>query len=197
MLDSGQFKNARILIVDDQLANVRLLERIVDSAGYENVLGTTDPRLVSVMVAEDEPDLILLDLLMPEMDGFAVMQELSLQLPGSTYLPIMVLTADSTADAKLRALSMGARDFLTKPFDQAEALLRIRNLLETRFLHLELQNENDRLEEMVRQRTQELEVQLAGARKEAAHRRALLEELAAEQTAAWAEASGTYPGEDR
>src|SRR5438093_13718556 len=121
MLDSGQLKNARILIVDDQPANVRLLERILDSAGYQNVLGTTDPRLVSVMVAEDEPDLILLDLLMPEMDGLAVMQELSLQLPGSTYLPIMVLTADGTADAKLRALSMGARDFLTKPFDQAEA----------------------------------------------------------------------------
>jgi putative two-component system response regulator len=198
MLDSEQFRNARILIVDDQPTNVRLLERILDGAGYGNVVGTTDPRLVSGIVAEGEPDLILLDLLMPEMDGFGVMQELSRQVPGSTYLPIMVLTADSTGEAKLRALSMGARDFLTKPFDQAEALLRIHNLLETRFLHLELASENERLEELVRERTQQLEWQLAGARKEAAHRRALLEELAAEQSAAWAEAAGPFdPGGER
>src|SRR2546425_7014609 len=102
MLDSAQVKNARILIVDDQEANVRLLERILGGAGYSNVVGITDSRLVAGIVAEGEPDLILLDLLMPQMDGFSVMQELARQIPGSTYLPIMVLTADSTSEAKLR-----------------------------------------------------------------------------------------------
>jgi putative two-component system response regulator len=194
MLDNAQFKSARILVVDDQQANVRLLERILDGAGYVNVVSTTDPRLVAGMIAEAEPDLVLLDLLMPEMDGFAVMQQLSRQLSGSTYLPIMVLTADSTSEARLRALSMGAKDFLTKPFDHAEALLRIRNLLETRFLHLTLQNENERLEEMVRERTQELEDQLVGARTESAHRRMLLAELAAEQSASWAASSSGSDG---
>ncbi len=195
MLDSEQFRKARILIVDDQPANVRLLERILAGAGYSNVVGTTDPFLVAGIVAEGEPDLILLDLLMPEKDGLAVMQELAGQIPASTYLPILVLTADTTAEAKLRALSMGAKDFLTKPFDRAEALLRIRNLLETRLLYLALQNENERLEEMVRRRTQELEDRLAAARSEADHRRALLEELAAEQAASWADVGGS-PGVD-
>jgi len=190
MLDNTQFTNARILVVDDQQANVRLLERILAAAGYVNVIGTTDPQSVAGIVAEGEPDLVLLDLPMPEMDGFEVMQQLGRQVPGSTYLPIMVLTADSTSEARLRALSMGAKDFLTKPFDHAEALLRIRNLLETRFLHLALQDENARLEQMVRERTQELEDELMGARKESAHRRMLLAELAAEQTASWADAVG-------
>src|SRR2546428_12681720 len=90
MLVSAQVKNARILVVDDQEANVRLLERILSGAGYPNVVSTTDSRRACDMFAECEPDLILLDLLMPEMDGFAVMQELSKQISESTYLPIMV-----------------------------------------------------------------------------------------------------------
>jgi putative two-component system response regulator len=138
------------------------------------------------MFMESQPDVILLDLLMPEMDGFAVMQELGRQIEESTYLPILVLTAETAPEAKLRALSMGARDFLTKPFDQAEALLRIHNLLETRFLHLLLRNQNELLEQKVRERTLELEERLEGATKEAEHRRLLLAQLATEQAASWA-----------
>ncbi len=150
-------RNARILIVDDQEANVRLLERILQQAGYANLKGITDPRLVLPLFAGFRPDLILLDLHMPHADGFAVMEELRPRIPEDAYLPILVLTADITPEAKQRALSGGARDFLTKPFDATEVILRIRNLLQTRFLHLQLQNQNQILEEKVRERTQELE----------------------------------------
>jgi PleD family two-component response regulator len=186
MLDS-ELKNCRIIIVDDQEPNVRLLERMLGRAGYYNTVGTTDPRQVAALFAESEPDLILLDLMMPEMDGFAVMHELGRLVPESTYLPILILTADNTADAKLRALSMGAKDFLTKPFDQAEALLRIHNLLETRYLHVRLRDQNVLLEEKVRERTRQLQDQLEAVTRTAEHRRTLLGELAAEQSAAWAE----------
>jgi putative two-component system response regulator len=104
-----------------------------------------------------KPDLILLDLHMPHLDGFAVMQELRSHVPADTYLPILVLTADVSAEVKQRALSEGARDFLTKPLDNTEVVLRIHNLLETRHLHMELQVHNRTLEEKVQQRTQDLE----------------------------------------
>lgn len=148
---------ARILIVDDEEANVRLLERVLERAGYSNVRGTTDSRLVGDLVAEFDPDLILLDLLMPHMDGFAVMERLAALVPEDVYLPVIVLTADITAEAKRRALAGGANDFLTKPFDVDEVVLRIRNMLETRRLHLQLQGENELLEERVGRRTRELE----------------------------------------
>jgi DNA-binding response OmpR family regulator len=186
-MHDSELKNRRIMIVDDQEPNVRLLEKMLERAGYNNTVGTTDPTQVAPLFAEHEPDLVLLDLMMPVMDGFAVMQELGKLMPESTYLPILVLTADNTADAKLRALSMGAKDFLTKPFDHAEALLRIRNLLETRYLHVCLRDQNAFLEEKVRERTRQLQEQLEAATKTAEHRRALLSELAAEQSAAWSE----------
>jgi putative two-component system response regulator len=150
-------KNAQILIVDDQEANVRLLERILQKAGYANLRSTTDPREVLSLYGDSPPDLILLDLKMPHLDGLGVMKQLAPQIPPGTYLPILVLTADITPEAKQRALSGGARDFLTKPFDTTEVILRIKNLLETRFLHLELQNQNQTLEQKVRERTRELE----------------------------------------
>lgn len=148
---------ASILIVDDEEPNVRLLERILDGAGYSNVESTTDPRRVLPLYIEREPDLILLDLHMPHLDGFEVMRQLKPLIPDGTYLPILVLTADVTSDAKERSLSDGARDFLTKPFDVTEVLLRVGNLLETRFLHRQLQQQNRRLEDRVRERTEELE----------------------------------------
>ncbi len=151
-------ENARILIVDDQEANIRLLESILRKASASAVLrSTTDPREVMSLYPQFEPDLILLDLLMPYIDGYVVMDQLKPLTPAGSYLPILVITADITPEAKQRALAGGAKDFLTKPFDPTEVLLRIKNLLETRFLHGELQNQNKILEVKVRERTQELE----------------------------------------
>jgi putative two-component system response regulator len=157
VIDDAALKQARILIVDDQAANVRLLERIFRQVGYTNVRGTTDPRDVAGMVEAEPPDLILLDLLMPHLDGHEVLARLEPHLAAEGYLPVLVLTADITADAKQRALSGGAKDFLTKPFDASEVLLRIRNLLEARFLYQQVARQNIVLEEKVSERTRDLE----------------------------------------
>src|SRR5438874_3111693 len=173
-----ELTQARILVVDDQEANVRLLERILERAGYTNVATTTDSRQVLGLYEELDPDLIVLDLVMPHMDGFEIMEELGKRVPEGTYLPILVLTADVTPQARQRALSMGARDFLTKPFDHDEALLRIRNLLETRSLHLRLRDQNDVLEQRVGERTAELQRNMEVLRKTSEQRRMLLAHLA-------------------
>ena len=145
---AGDYSGARILIVDDEEANVILLERMLTRAGYTRLTSTQDSRRVLQLVEETNPDLILLDLLMPHLDGYAVMSQLQETIPGERYLPILVLTADVTPQALQRALSGGARDFLTKPFDQTELLLRVRNLLETRYLYLALQKQLDTLEHL-------------------------------------------------
>lgn len=150
----GELLDARILIVDDEPANVTFLESLLDGAGYKNVRATTDPRTVRQLYEDFKPDLILLDLLMPHLDGVAVIAQLP--IPAGQYVPVLVLTADISADAKQRALAAGAKDFLTKPFDRTEILLRIKNLLETRFLYRELERHNRSLEEMVADRTQRL-----------------------------------------
>jgi len=147
-MDEDALRNARIMIVDDEPANVRLLERMLTRAGYPNLRGTTDARDAVPCFLEHQPDLVLLDLLMPHMDGFEVMRCLAPLIPDGSFVPIIVLTADITAEAKQRALAGGAKDFVTKPFDQTELLLRIRNLLETRFLQLQLQQRNDILERL-------------------------------------------------
>jgi DNA-binding NarL/FixJ family response regulator len=149
--------SARILIVDDQLANVALLEDLLDGAGYAATRGITDPRQALSEFGAFGPDLVLLDLVMPGLDGFGVMAQLRPLVPAGTFLPILVLTAELTPEAKRRALSEGATDFLTKPLDTVEVLLRIHNLLETRALHLRIQDENDLLERRVQERTAELE----------------------------------------
>jgi len=126
-------------------------------AGYERLVSTTDPRTVVPLFLEHRPDLILLDLHMPHVDGFGVLEQLRPHVPESSYFPILVLTADISPEAKQRALSVGAKDFLAKPFDSIEVMLRIRNLLEARYLYLALQEQNDLLEDKVRRRTSELE----------------------------------------
>src|SRR5438067_8596122 len=176
--DAHEPTDARILVVDDQEPNVRLLERLLQHAGYANVVTTTEPEEVATLYLAQPPDLIVLDLMMPKMDGFAVMQDLAKRIPPGTYLPILVLTADSSPDARRRALSMGAKDFLTKPFDHDEALLRIRNLLETRSLHLRLRDQNDVLEQRVGERTAELQRNMEVLRKTSEQRRMLLAHLA-------------------
>src|SRR6266851_5036013 len=155
MLDET-LTRAKILIVDDQESNVRLLERLLQQAGYTTLQSTTDSRLVLPLFTEFRPDLFLLDLIIPHLDGFAVMRALEVHIPAEDYLPILVLTADITPHAKRQALQGGAKDFLSKPFDAIEVLLRIGNLLRARFLHRELQIQNEMLEEQVRDRTQQL-----------------------------------------
>jgi putative two-component system response regulator len=134
-------KDARILVVDDERVNVILLERILEQDGYTHVRSTTKADQAVALYDEFEPDLILLDLHMPGLDGFAVMERLEDRIAGDTFLPILILTADIRPEVKRRALSAGAKDFVTKPFDRTEVLLRIQNLLETRFLHMRLRPE--------------------------------------------------------
>lgn len=145
-----------VFIVDDEPANVALLQRTLERVGFTRLYATTDPTRLEEFLGKLQPDLILLDLHMPNRDGFEVLKSLPEYLPSGEYLPVLVLTADSTPEAKHRALNLGAKDFLNKPFDLLEVTLRVRRLLETRFLHLQLKDENLRLETAVQARTQEL-----------------------------------------
>jgi putative two-component system response regulator len=147
----------RILIVDDEQGNITLLERMLGRAGYQKFRSTKDPRQVVDIFTEFQPDIIFLDLVMPELDGFEVMTQLQQLIPEGCYLPILILTGDSTPETKSRALSQGAADFLTKPFDLNEIILRTRNMLRTRSLHLQIQSQKMLLEEKVVERTRELE----------------------------------------
>jgi len=151
-------QNSRILIVDDEPANVLLLDRALHAAGYQHLETLTDSRMALRVFSEFEPDLVATDLRMPHVDGFALLKQFRARIPADSFVPVLVLTADKSRKARQDALSLGAKDFLTKPIDVAEALLRIYNLLETRWLHVELRRSNDVLEQKVRARTAELEV---------------------------------------
>ena len=153
MLEAAELLNAAILIVDDQEANVMLLEQMLRNAGYVNISTTQDPRTVCAAHAEHGYDLILLDLQMPEMDGFEVIEGLK-QIERGGYLPVLVITAQP--GHKLRALKAGAKDFVSKPFDLLEVQTRIRNMLEVRLLYRRLANYNRQLEQTVQERTAEL-----------------------------------------
>ena len=150
------FKQARILIVDDEPGNVDLLRRVLNRAGFFKLESTNDPREAAALYVQTRPDLILLDLHMPHMDGLTVMDQLN-QIAEASYLPILMLTGDMTPEARREALTRGAKDFVNKPFNPDEVLLRIRTLLDTRFLYLQIQSQNQMLEAKVRERTRELE----------------------------------------
>jgi len=161
-MERREILKSRILIIDDKQANVDLLEEMLTSEGYTNVVGITDSRDALDLYHGFEPDLILLDLNMPFKDGFEVMAELR-AVATAGYLPILVLTALQDEETRLRALDAGASDFLSKPFNRAEVLLRIRNLLQVRLLQNQVKLQNEQLEkhnlvlmETVRERTQEL-----------------------------------------
>ena len=126
---SGRCLRSKILVVDDEPANVELLQAILADSGYENVRGITDSRLVLEVCRTFQPDLVLLDLMMPHVDGFAILEALGSE-PNQVSSPVMVLTADENKQTRLRALSAGASDFILKPFDLSETLLRIERLLE-------------------------------------------------------------------
>ena len=148
MLNSN-LKNAKILIVDDHLLNIELLTGYLQMQGFNDIQSTTEPLKAIGLYNSFEPDLILLDLMMPLLSGYDVLEQLKPLIPPHVYLPVLVLTADISPNAKQRALASGARDFLIKPFDFIEVLLRIRNMLETRYLYQQLEKKNQILEEKV------------------------------------------------
>ena len=153
MLQATEILNASILIVDDQEANVMLLEQVLRNAGYTRIASTMDPQAVRALHQQHRYDLILLDLQMPEMDGFEVMEGLR-DLEAGSYLPVLVITAQP--GHKLRALQAGAKDFVSKPFDLVEVKTRIHNMLEVRLLYQKLGQYSKSLEQMVEERTAEL-----------------------------------------
>src|SRR2546421_5826910 len=149
------YAKMKILIVDDEPANVALLEDMLGEQGYTQLKSTTDSRCALELCDEFDPDLILLDLFMPHVDGFAVLESLRTDR-SEVYLPIIVLTADVNEETKRRALNLGATDFLNKPLDHIEVLLRIRNMLETRRIHQLLDNRRAALENAIAARAPEL-----------------------------------------
>jgi putative two-component system response regulator len=154
-MNSNSCTAAHILIVDDESSNLKLLDKMLRSKGYEHLTLIQDPREVLPHCLKTMPDLILLDLNMPYLDGFAVMQSLQEKF-ASALPPILVLTAQQGFEHRLRALNNGARDYLTKPFDRAEMLARVRNLIEAHLFHKFMRDQNSLLDELVRQRTKEL-----------------------------------------
>ncbi|CAJ91974.1 Response regulator containing an adenylate cyclase effector domain [Cupriavidus necator] len=174
MIHPSDILAAKILVVDDLEANVLLLERMLHAAGYTSVESTTDPRMVSELHGRNHYDLIVLDLQMPGMDGFEVMENLKVVQPDS-YLPVIVVTAQP--DHKLRALQAGAKDFVSKPFDLGEVLMRVRNMLEVRLLHSESLQYGKELERKV----QELEASRETIVRQSDELRRLYEKLVCEQ----------------
>lgn len=153
MSERTKLTEFRILIVDDQTANLDALALVLEHAGYTSVRCLDDSRRILAVFREFQPDLILLDLHMPHVDGLAALDRLAEIIPWDDYLPVLMLTGDATSEAKEKAFSRGAHDFLTKPLNRSEVRLRVRNLLETRRLHLQLKAQNAFLEQQVRERT--------------------------------------------
>jgi PAS domain S-box-containing protein len=153
MLSSHEILEARILIVDDQESNISLLDQLLRDAGYTNITTTMNPEKVCALHRKNNYDLILLDLQMPVMDGFQVMESLKTNV-SDPYLAVLVITAQP--GHKLRALQAGAKDFISKPFDLIEVKTRIHNMLEVRLLYRKLENHNKILEQAVKDRTAEL-----------------------------------------
>lgn len=150
-----KLKSAHILIVDDKSENVEILEGLLSISGFSNVQSTTDPRTVASLFVQGKFDLLLLDIRMPHMDGFQVMEQLQ-EFIVDDYLPVLVLTAETEKETKNRALELGAKDFVQKPFDHSEVINRIRNMLEVRMLYNERRDRAKELEIKVEERTRQL-----------------------------------------
>ena len=171
---------ARLLVLDDEQPNLDLMGRVLRRSGYECVTLTSDPRWAVDQLPLLDPDLVLLDLHMPVMDGFDVLRCLQQTVPEHDLLPRLVISADSTEATRRTALGLGAHDFLTKPINVAETALRVGNLLQTRMLHVRLREHNELLEQQVRARTRQLE----HSHRELARRLALVGEYSDDDTAA-------------
>lgn len=188
-MDREEVLASRILIVDDLDANVLLLERILQQAGYKNYAALTDSRQVLDQFRIFQPDLILLDLMMPKMDGYAVMKQLNGWMADDIYVPILVITADASRVARQKALALGAKDFVSKPLDNVEVALRIYNLLETRRLYVHMRSRAEArslqiAESLARLRAVSSEwVNLAGQESPASGVGRLIEELQAAELA--------------
>ncbi len=148
--------DARIFIVDDEPANVLLLEKLLRRHGYTNILSTRDSMRAVEMFDAFQPDIVLLDLHMPHKDGYEVLAELRERIPGEDFVPVLVLTADANQGTKVDVLGAGATDFLTKPLDNAEVMVRVQNLLRHRMLHGSVVETNHELERRVNERTRQL-----------------------------------------
>ena len=148
--NNGEYAQARLLIVDDEIHNISLLTRVLQKGGFTHIESRSDAREAMSAFQRFAPDLVLLDLRMPHKNGYEVMHEIGALLEPQTFMPIVILTADDTRQARREALACGASDFITKPFDATEVLQRVQNLLRTRFL-------NQNLEGKVFERTRELE----------------------------------------
>ncbi|MFN2621636.1 MAG: response regulator [Chthoniobacterales bacterium] len=164
-MNEGELKEARILMVDDDVNSTCMMTNFLHRVGYSRLESTNDSTRAFEIVERFRPDLILLDLQMPNIDGFQVLETLRAGPAGHDEIPVLVLTGDSSAKNKRRALAAGATEFLLKPFDISEVSLRIRNLLHAHFLRLEIQRHNQFLENRVRQRTSELETALSDLQK--------------------------------
>ncbi|MDH5559430.1 MAG: response regulator [Deltaproteobacteria bacterium] len=155
MISHEDLLNARIMIVDDKEENVQLLEQMLQKQGYTSILGISDSRDVIELYPGYLPDVVLLDINMPHLDGFEVLRQIK-DFDAEDIPPVLILTAQQDRDTMLKALESGARDFLSKPFDRVEALCRIRNVIEVRHSQNQIRNQKDILEKMVQERTQEL-----------------------------------------
>ncbi len=155
MISDQQILNSKILIIDDQKLDSIVLEKILKSANYKNIRCITDSRQAKVVYSEYQPDLLLLDLRMPNIDGFEIMNQLK-EVDADGYLPILVISSETSHEVRLRALQSGAKDFLNKPYESVEVLARSRNLIEVRMLHNQARDYTKILEAQVKERTEEL-----------------------------------------
>ncbi len=149
--------NSKILLVDDEPGNVKVIKKLLNVSGFPNVMGLTESKHVLKAFSEFNPDLVILDLKMPQFDGYQIMNLLK-EFSDGDYLPILILTAQRDQETRLKALNSGAKDFLNKPFDVAEGVTRIKNMLEVRILHKQIRRQNQNLGIQVKQRTMDLEV---------------------------------------
>ncbi len=156
MIPEKEILNAKILIVDDQKLHLMLLEKILKTSGYQNICCTTESRKVVSLYQEFKPDLIVLDLIMPEFDGFMVMEGLRKLKRPEDYLPILAVSSEKGQEIHLKALQSGATDFIQMPYESLEIVMRIKNMIETAILHKQVQNQNKILETKVQERTKEL-----------------------------------------
>jgi putative two-component system response regulator len=171
MISDEKIFAARILAIDDNVLDIQILKKILTNAGFINITATTDPTQALALYKEIQPDLVLLDLNMPLMDGFAVMVQLALQNPDD-YLPILILSAEEES-LRFKALQSAAKDFLHKPYQPMDVLLRSRNIIEVRLLYNQIKNQNASLEQQVNDRIKEIR----DTRLEAIQRLAIAAEL--------------------
>lgn len=148
---------SKIFILDDQIQNIILLENILNLSGFQDIWSTTNAQDLLNQLENSEPDILLLDLMMPTISGFEILSKLNNQGENQKFMPVLVLTADTNPKSKEKALKLGASDFITKPFDISEVTLRIQNLLTTKYLMDQLKDHNNLLEEKVKQRTEQLQ----------------------------------------